>query len=58
MQKTNQIILSHSKFHSYKGFRCGKVGVTEVQNMTANISVLMKPMNFMCTSAEVIILHK
>lgn len=55
-----QIILSHSRFHGYEGFRwvCGKVGVTEVQNVTADISSLMKLMYFMCTSAEVTILHK
>lgn len=53
-------MLSHSRFRIYEGFRCvcGKHGVTKVQNMTVDISGLMKPMYFMCTSAEVTILHK
>lgn len=53
-------MLPHSRFHSYEGFRwvCGKLGVTEVQKVTANISDLMKPMYSTCTSAEVTVLHK
>lgn len=53
-------MLSHSRFHIYEGFGCvcGKLGVTEVQKVTADISGLMKPMYSMCTSAEVTMLHK
>lgn len=36
---------------------CGKLGVTEVQNVT-DTSGLMKPMYFMCKSVEVTTLHK